>query len=122
MKKESIGIMGRLKIESRPEAGFLVLVLSGKADVYTSGDLAKLGGEFIRQGQARIALDCSELEYLDSATLSALLSLQKAATAAGGRIVLFSLEGEPRSVFATAGFEKLFPILSGLEAARAELA
>jgi len=118
MKREFIGIMGKLVVESAEDDGNLILTMSGEADVYTSDDMAKLVGGFIDGGKTAIILDFSSLTYLDSSTLSRLLSLQKKVKAAGGRIVLMGLAGEPLKVFQLSGFTELFTIVDDLQAAR----
>ena len=108
MKREFIGIMGKLSCELGEEAGVVTVTLEGQADVHTSEEMKRILQAFLARGQSRILLDLTELDYCDSSTLRVLLTLQKQAKAAGGAIKLLKLGGEPRRVFEVSGFLDLF--------------
>ena len=108
MKREFIGIMGKLSCELGDEGGVAIVTLGGQADVYTSPEMSKILEAYISRGQANILLNLEELEYLDSSTLAALLRAQKKAKNLGGDVKLLKLEGEPRKVFDVSGFLSIF--------------
>lgn len=108
MKREFIGIMGKLACELGEESGVTVVTLEGQADVHTSEELRRILRAFLARGQARILLDLTKLDYCDSSTLRVLLTLQKETRAAGGTIKLLKLNGEPRRVLEVSGFLDLF--------------
>ena len=108
MKREFIGIMGKLSCELGDEGGVAIVTLGGQADVYTSPEMSKILEAYISRGQANILLNLEELEYLDSSTLAALLRAQKKAKNLGGDVKLLKLEGEPRKVFEVSGFLDIF--------------
>jgi anti-anti-sigma factor len=58
----------------------------------------------------RLALDMSELDYISSAGLRALLVLAKKVQQANGKVVLFGLVPNVREVFAVSGFDTIFSI------------
>lgn len=64
--------------------------LSGMLDAWSEPDARAALLAIVREGRVRIALDLSELRRVDSSGLSALLSVLKAARAAGGDVVLLS--------------------------------
>lgn len=108
MKREFIGIMGKLTCELGEEGDVAIVTLGGQADVYTSGEMSKIIDAYLNRGQADILLDLEYLEYLDSSTLAALLRLQKRAKGLGGSVKLLKLEREPLKVFEVSGFLTLF--------------
>ena len=112
MKREFIGIMGKLTCELGEEMGAAIVTLGGQADVYTSPEMSKILEAYISRGQANILLNLEELEYLDSSTLAALLRAQKKAKTLGGDVKLLKLEGEPRKVFEVSGFLNIFDTFS----------
>lgn len=108
MKREFIGIMGKLSCELGEEGGVTVVTLEGQADVHTSEELNRILRAFLARGQARILIDAAGLDYCDSATLRVFLALQKEARAAKGAIRFLNLAGDPRRVFEISGFLHLF--------------
>jgi len=108
MKREFIGIMGKLSCELGEEGGVAVVTLVGQADVYTSPEISKILEAYISRGQTNILLDLDGLEYLDSSTLAALLRAQKKAKELGGDVKILKLGGEPRKVFEASGFITIF--------------
>ncbi len=117
MKREFIGIMGKLTCELGEEGEVAIVTLGGQADVYTSPEMSKILEAYISRGQANILLDLEDLEYLDSSTLAALLRAQKKAKNLGGDIKLLKLKGEPRKVFEVSGFLSIFEDFSNREEA-----
>ncbi len=108
MKREFIGIMGKLSIGLEEEGGAAVITLEGQADVHTSEELGRIARTYLSRGQAKILIDAGKLDYCDSSTLRVFLSLQKEARAAGGAIRFLNLAEEPRRVFEVSGFLHLF--------------
>ncbi len=117
MKREFIGIMGKLSCELGEESGVAVITLEGQADVHTSEELKQILRAFLARGQSGILLDLAKLDYCDSSTLRVLLALQKEAKAAGGGLKLLKIGGEPRRVFEVSGFLDLFETFDSREEA-----
>ncbi len=108
MKREFIGIMGKLSCELGEEGGVAVVTLEGQADVHTSMELQKILKALLVRGQNRILIAAGKLDYCDSSTLRVLIALQKKARAAGGAVKILRLAEEPRRVFEISGFLDLF--------------
>ena len=108
MKREFIGIMGKLACELEEVDNVVIVHLEGQADVYTSDEVAKILEAYLARGRKNILLDAEKLTYLDSSTLAALLKIQKKLKATGGNLKLLKLGGEPLKVLRTAGFLKMF--------------
>ena len=117
MKREFIGIMGKLSCQLGEESGVSIITLEGQDDVHTSQELSRILQAFLDRGQPRILLDLAELSYCDSSTLRVLLIMAKKAKATGGAIKLLKLAGEPRRVFEVSGFLDLFETFDSREEA-----
>ncbi len=117
MKREFIGLMGKLSCELGEEEGVAVVTLEGQADVHTSTELQKILKALLARGRSRILLDAEKLDYCDSSTLRVLLTLQKEARAAGGAVKILRLAEEPRRVFEISGFLDLFETFDSREEA-----
>ncbi|HOO76688.1 MAG TPA: STAS domain-containing protein [bacterium] len=111
-RKDVVGLMGKLSIQAEEKGEVVVIRLTGQADVFTSRDLDALGSAYLDRGLSGILIEASRLTYLDSATLSALLHLQKKAGERGGTVAVCGLGGEPRRVFELSGFDGVFPFYS----------
>ena len=110
MRREFIGLMGKLSCEFEEDGDRLIAELAGKADLHTSRELGKLLAAYLDKGKNEILLDLDNLEYLDSSTLAQLLEAQKKARAAGGELKLIKPQKQPREVLQVSGFLNLFEI------------
>jgi len=88
--------------------GGVVAVLKGRLDTAAAAEVADAFGHVEAQADKLVTLDCKELEYISSSGLRLLLTLRKAATAKGGRLLLRQLTDQVRGVFALTGFDRLF--------------
>ena len=117
MRREFIGMMGKLICEAEELNDLVIVRLSGQADVYTSPELSRILEAYLRRGEINILLDLEKLAYLDSSTLRVLFDLQKKSEAAGGTLKLLKLQGPPLKVFQMSGFLQLFQTFQDQEEA-----
>lgn len=75
----------------------------------------------VDRGDGYVVVDCSNLDYISSAGLRAVLIGAKGAKEKGGKLVLCGMRGHVRKVFDTSGFSKILPILDSQDAALASL-
>lgn len=108
MKREFIGIMGKLTCEMEEMEDWVIAKLNGEADVDTSDELRKILQAYLQRGKRKILLDLEKLNYLDSSTLRVLLDIQKKINASGGSLKLLKLQGAPLKVFRMSGFLDFF--------------
>jgi anti-sigma B factor antagonist len=101
------------------ELGVTLLEVQGEVDAHTSGDLDKALGELLAQNHSRLVLDFSQVGYVSSAGLQALLRAQQKARALGGEVRLFGLSPFVRHVFEMAGFDRLLHIAATRQEAMA---
>jgi anti-anti-sigma factor len=81
---------GKVSVARRAAGPVEVVSLSGTLDAWAEPDVRAALQEILRAGRSRLVLDLATLRRVDSSGLSALLSVLKAARAAGGDVVLLA--------------------------------
>jgi anti-anti-sigma factor len=110
MKRKILGMMGKLEVVVREESGVGVIEASGEIDVYNSGEIRKLIDAYIARGIHNILLDMKGVDYLDSSTISVLLTERERLKERGGRLKLLGLQETPKKVFEIAKIDSIFEI------------
>ncbi len=77
-----------LSVEEKRTPNEAVLVLTGEIDMATAGNLRAATDRSLQDPPGRLVLDFSGVTFCDSQGLAVLISLNRAATAAGSRLVL----------------------------------
>lgn len=83
--------------------------LVGRLDTNTSPKFASFTNDLFAQGTKNIIIDMGRCEYVASAGLRAIMSLQKCASAAGS-LVFRNLKPEVREIFEMTGFDKILTL------------
>lgn len=83
---------------------------SGRLDTPAAQEIAPRMEELTGDASRTIILDCKELSYISSSGLRFFLSLRKAASEKGGRVIVKDINDDIRSVFMMTGFLNLFEI------------
>ncbi|MFO7895644.1 MAG: STAS domain-containing protein [Candidatus Cloacimonadales bacterium] len=98
-----------------------IVKIVGRVD---SSSEAKLKKEFLNylQEYKNFVFDCSELEFIDSSGLGALLSCLKNATKENGDLYIANLQPKPRMLFEITRAYKVFDVFDDLDAAIASFA
>lgn len=97
-----------MQIEKTIEGEKLTLKVVGRLDTITSPDLdaaVKL------DGVKEVVFDFAELEYISSAGLRILLSVQKAMMACGGKMTVANLNSMIAGVFEMTGLNSILTIV-----------
>ena len=84
--------------------------LSGRLDTPAAQEIAPQMNGLTVEADKTIVLDCTDLTYISSSGLRLFLTLRKAASEKGGRIIVRHISKEIRSVFMMTGFLNLFEI------------
>ncbi len=84
------------------------IVVSGRIDTVSSPEFEKAIAPVIDGDMLGVVVDCADLSYVSSSGLRLFLSLQKAANAKGGSLVLKSMKPEIKEIFDMTGFTALF--------------
>jgi anti-sigma B factor antagonist len=92
------------------EKSIALVEVEGELDARTASDLDEALGDLLTQGHSRLVLDFTQLAYISSAGLRALLRAQRAARDLGGGVRLFGLNDHVLRVFEMAGFHQMLSI------------
>jgi anti-anti-sigma factor len=90
-----------------------VVTATGRLDGIYSSAFANQVGELITGADPKILIDFTDIDYVSSAGLRALLVLLKKAKAAGGVFALCGVNEQVRQVLEVSGFTGLFCIHPG---------
>lgn len=97
--------------------GLVARVLSPKLTEREAGIVTTEIAEAALQSGWRIAVDMSEVGFMASAGIGALVNLHQQAKKAGGKLVVFGLSDQLAEVLKISRLDKLFPIKANLDAA-----
>jgi anti-anti-sigma factor len=108
-----------VKVIEIPLGGGVVgIVAEGRLDAATVPTLEQALQRLLSEGQARLVVDLSSVNYISSSGLRALLTARRQARSRGGDVFLCSLHPRVREIFEMVGFVSVF----GLYATRDEAA
>lgn len=97
-----------MTIRTEKDGAKLVMALAGRLDTMTVADFEKALNEGI-EGTEELVIDMTELEYISSAGLRALLSAHKKMSVLGGMVVM-NPSVLVREVFDITGFSDILDI------------
>ncbi len=90
--------------------------MSGELDVNSSSSFKdEVMEQLIQQGARWIAMDCKDLEYIDSSGLAAIVSLHKKLKTSGGGFALIALNDTLTRLFRLTSLDKALAIYSDQE-------
>lgn len=98
----------QIKHESREDVD--VLHLDGALDAYSFPRLESSLNHLRDSSRHRIILDCSNLDYINSAALGALIGFARRAREQGGDLKLAALTPKIYSIVELLGFDKILQI------------
>jgi anti-sigma B factor antagonist len=82
----------------------------GRLDTPAPLEIAKDVETLVEAADGTVVLDCSEMTYISSSGLRIFLTLRKASSAKGGKIIVRNINNDIRQVFIMTGFLNLFVI------------
>lgn len=88
-----------------------------RLDAHNSGDLRDRILKQLESGDTRLVVDLSDVRFIDSSGLGALLSGYKNATLRSGTFVLASLQPRVQSMFELTRLHRVFDIFPNVEEA-----
>jgi anti-sigma B factor antagonist len=100
-----------------PVDGIVVVALAGELDLSCAAELGQTLGGLAEAGDGRFVIDLSQLEFIDSTGISALLSAAKRIHERGGTMVVAQPAASVSHLFEILQLEKLIPIESSLDQA-----
>lgn len=100
----------KFNIREGESGGYLICEIAGMLDIATSMELEIISQQMIKQGNERLIIDFSQLDYINSQGLGALLSLQKKLDPGGGGMVIVSVPERCQKIFDITGLNKAIPM------------
>ena len=99
-----------MQIKQEKQGDMVILAIDEHLDTATSPELESHLLGLIEGGESRVLVDCSALEYVNSAGLKVLLVAAKKLEASGGHFALCTLSPGVLMVFETIGFTRIMKI------------
>ena len=97
-----------LRLDVTERDGWAVLAVGGEVDVATAPRLRERLIELVNNGQHRIVVDLSDVEFLDSTGLGVLVGALKRVRSHEGDLALVCTEPRILKVFEITGLTKVF--------------
>ena len=96
-----------------------VLPLNGEIDLHVSPSVTASLNEMINKKPERMVVDLSDVSYIDSAGLAALIEAMQKVEGYGGKFMLAGLQETVRSIFEISRLDQVFQIFPDAGAALA---
>ena len=94
-----------------------VLPLKGEIDLHVSPTVTASLNAMIARKPKRLVVDLSEVTYMDSAGLAALIEAMQKVEGYGGKFLLAGLQETVRSIFEISRLDQVFQIFPDVDAA-----
>src|ERR1700757_3654032 len=99
------------------QTGSHVLPLKGEIDLHVSPTVTASLNEMIDKKPKRLVVDLSDVNYIDSAGLAALIEAMQRVEGYGGKFLLTGLQETVRSIFEISRLDQVFQIFPDVDAA-----
>ena len=96
-----------------------VLPLKGEIDLHVSPTVTASLNEMIEKKPERLVVDLSDVSYIDSAGLAALIEAMQKVEGYGGKFMLAGLQETVRSIFEISRLDQVFQIFPDIDTALA---
>jgi len=107
-----------MKIDVKPTATDIqVLKCGGSFDADAVNDFKKLTNLLVQEGKTQFVVDCTELTFVDSMGLGAMISLLRKLREREGDLKVASLNEEVKTIFEITRLHRLFEICESAESA-----
>jgi anti-sigma B factor antagonist len=111
-----------LSVSRQSVGGYPVVAVSGEVDVYSAPALKESLTELFESGVHTVVVDLSDVAFLDSTGLGALVEARTATSDAGGSLSLVCSQERILKLFTITGLDSVFSIHSSVDEAVASLA
>ena len=95
-----------------------VLPLNGEIDLHVSPSVTASLNAMVEKKPRRLVVDLSDVTYIDSAGLAALIEAMQKVEGYGGKFLLAGLQETVRSIFEISRLDQVFQIFPNVDAAR----
>ena len=110
-----------MEMKTEREGGALIALAEGRVDSTNARDFEDAMNAAIGEGESIVILDLTDLSYISSAGLRAVLLIGKVLWKRDAQLALCSLSAPIKEVFEISGFDKILPIHDSRAAALAAL-
>lgn len=86
------------------------LAITGSLDVLTAPELMPTIDQLVAEKRARVTVDLSGLDIIDSSGVAALVALYKRLRAVGGQVTVTGARDQPLAIFKLLRMDKVFSI------------
>jgi anti-sigma B factor antagonist len=97
-----------MEISVKPLKHIDIVSVAGRVDSATAPEFDNAMKGLLERGRKKIVLDFTDLDYISSAGLRAMLSALKSAKNSGGNVVLYKTNDRIRDTLTLVGFQTLF--------------
>lgn len=94
-----------------------IALLNGQIDSISAADLENDIMQMLDNGVKELLLDCSELDYINSAGLRVFLLAAKRLEPIGGQLAFCGLAENVRMIFETIGFDRILTLYTDRDSA-----
>jgi anti-sigma B factor antagonist len=94
----------------KEQNGAIYATVTGLLDTPASNKARQEIEVLIENADKEITLDCTDLQYISSSGLRLFLTIRKATSAKGGKVIIKNINDEIKKVFMMTGFFNLFEI------------
>lgn len=95
---------------SRVENEVVLVEVEGEIDAHTARTLDTTLNEVLAQGHNRLVLDASQMGFISSAGLRAIMFAQREASQQGGQVRVCGLNAQARRIFEMAGLDEVLQL------------
>lgn len=100
-----------LALENGTQGSWTVVQVGGELDLHTSPQLREHVLALVGEPPVRIALDLTDVGFMDSSSLGTLVTCLKRVRERDGQLVLVGVTGSPMKVFTLTGLDRVFDIV-----------
>lgn len=111
-----------MKVTTSTSGTASVAAVDGRVDSANAKDLDQELAAIVDGGGSRLVVDCSDLRYISSAGLRALLVAIKRTNKEGGGVAMCNVPDHIREVLEVSGFTRLTKVFGTVEEAAASFA
>ena len=104
--------MADLSIAVRQVGDVAILLPTGFINAHTVRDFEDTLERLVQEGRYTILLNCTDLSYISSAGLGAIMGLIETVREHGGDILLSNLQDNVFAIFDTLGFTQLYRVFA----------
>jgi stage II sporulation protein AA (anti-sigma F factor antagonist) len=91
---------------SSAENEVILIEVEGEIDAHTARKLDKTLNDLLAEGHSRLLLDASQMGFISSAGLRAIVFAQREASQRGGQVRVCGLNPQTRRIFEMAGLDE----------------